>query len=647
MALFFPELSVCNGRMTRGEKKLAQLLRDNLGDDCLVWYEVVQGKQYKKRYPDFIILQPEQGLLFLEVKDWKLETIKSLDMVSCEILTKSGVKRDLHPLEQARQVAYRSVQWLQENPKLLQTEGAWKGRLVFPYSWGVYFSNITRAQMASIIPQEVFEQLLPQHQIIYKDELPTEINTERLQQRLQGMFDIRFPCELKREQIDAIRWHLFPEVRVSASSGQSTIEFSDDVKFSSAPIEKPAQIAEEAADYPIKQPLPEIMRVMDYEQERLARSLGEGHRVIHGVAGSGKTLILGARCVHLAQALNKPILVLCYNITLAAKLRAFIAAKGLSEDKVQVQHFHGWCSEQCKAFNIKVPYRKENYFDAFVEAVIEALEQGQIPRGQYGAVLIDEGHDFEPEWLRLTTQLVDPAVNSLLLLYDDAQSIYKKRSALEFSLASVGIQAQGRTTVLKLNYRNTEQIMQFAWNLTKNNLQKNNEKSDIPQVAPQSAGATGAPPVVRQFETMDEEITWLVRCLRTWHDERGMAFADMAILYSGGMAGEKMQEALNQANIPCVWLKDGKARKDYRAEDNKIPIMTIHSSKGLEFPTVVLMDASFVPGKKVDDEAITSVMRLLYVGMTRATERLLVSFHRDNELGKALLANSAKELNTN
>ena len=41
-------------------------------------------------------------------------------------------------------------------------------------------------------------------------------------------------------------------------------------------------------------------RVMDLQQEQLARSMGEGHRVIHGVAGSGKTMILGYRAQYLA-----------------------------------------------------------------------------------------------------------------------------------------------------------------------------------------------------------------------------------------------------------------------------------------------------------------------------------------------------------
>jgi len=53
--------------------------------------------------------------------------------------------------------------------------------------------------------------------------------------------------------------------------------------------------------------VPDIVRVMDLQQEQLARSMGEGHRVIHGVAGSSKTMILGYRAQYLAQALaNKP-----------------------------------------------------------------------------------------------------------------------------------------------------------------------------------------------------------------------------------------------------------------------------------------------------------------------------------------------------
>ncbi|MEN1932891.1 AAA family ATPase [Escherichia coli] len=69
---------------------------------------------------------------------------------------------------------------------------------------------------------------------------------------------------------------------------------------------------------------PTIISISDIQQEQLAGSMRDGHRIIHGVAGSGKTLILYHRCQELAKKNDseKPILVICYNITLAKKLRS-------------------------------------------------------------------------------------------------------------------------------------------------------------------------------------------------------------------------------------------------------------------------------------------------------------------------------------
>jgi hypothetical protein len=77
-----------------------------------------------------------------------------------------------------------------------------------------------------------------------------------------------------------------------------------------------------------------------------------------------------------------------------------------------------------------------------------ALHTGRLPGGQYTALLIDEAHDFEDAWLRIASRMVSPATNSLLVLYDDAQSIYQHKRR-KFNFASVGIEARGRTSILK------------------------------------------------------------------------------------------------------------------------------------------------------------------------------------------------------
>src|SRR5262249_2330503 len=147
---------------------------------------------------------------------------------------------------------------------------------------------------------------------------------------------------------------------------------------------------------------------------------------------------------------------------LAARLEQLAASRGLGH-RVTVRNFHRWCLEQITLYHVQKPADGEEFFPRLVTCVQEAVERGQIPRGQYGAVLIDEGHDFEADWLTLITQMIDPGSNSLLLLYDDAQSIYAKKRPAGFSFRRVGVQAQGRTTILRVNYRNTDDIQRYAY----------------------------------------------------------------------------------------------------------------------------------------------------------------------------------------
>ena len=108
----------------------------------------------------------------------------------------------------------------------------------------------------------------------------------------------------------------------------------------------------------------------------------------------------------------------------------------------------------------KISRTSAPFFAAMVDEMVRAVDAGLVPTGQYDAVLIDEAHDFEPAWLRLAARMVSPATKSLFIVYDNAQSIYGKRKTPVWS--QLGIEAKGRTTVMKLNYRNTNEICTFA-----------------------------------------------------------------------------------------------------------------------------------------------------------------------------------------
>jgi hypothetical protein len=602
MATLIPSLSTCVSRMTQGERRLAERLEQKLDDDYLVWYDVPVGP--KQAHPDFVVLHPRRGLLVLEVKDWRLETIRQVNRQTWEILPGGQPKNVINPIEQARHYAHQVVDALSRDRQLVADDGRGKGSLAFPWSYGVVFTHITRRQFQAA----ELDQAIDGHRVVCADEMTESSEPEAFQSRLWGMFPTSIRGVLTLPQIDRIRWTLFPEVRVSTQSGLFP---EDDPELES---------------------VPDIIRVMDLQQEQLARSLGQGHRVIHGVAGSGKTMILSYRAEQLARGnVGKPILVLCYNEPLAVKLASVISAKGL-DGRVLVRNFHKWCRQQLVAFDQPIPPQGPALFDQMVDNVIRGVERRQIPSGQYQAVLIDEGHDFQPEWLKLVTQMVDPATNSLLLLYDDAQSIYERKRSRQFSFKSVGIQAQGRTTILKINYRNTRQVLQTA-NMIAADLLKGEDHDDdgIPLLHPISCGRDGHPPVVIRLPSLRDEVRKIADLLSAAH-EQGFAWGDMAIICRKYAVMEECARVLRQRALPHQ-LRKGSGSFDPRQDT--IKILTMHVSKGLEFPVVALPGVGQMPeeGENEADEA-----RLFYVAATRATHSLFITVSGAGAFGARLTA---------
>ncbi len=605
MAIFPQGLSQIDQRCTAGERRLLHQLKRCLEDDYLVWHDIPIGP--KARQPDFVILSPRWGVLLLEVKDWRLSTVAGATRDTVDLRLARGPTTVAHPLRQARDYALELVDLMQRDPALVHAHGPFAGRLLFPYGWGVVLASLRRAEVQG----SDFHSLFPPARTLLRDELDEDaIDAAAFQRRLWGMFTVSYPHTLSLPQRDRVRWHLFPELRLRP---QAALDFGD-----GAPAAPP--------------PLPDLMQVMDLQQEQVARTLGEGHRVIHGAAGSGKTMILIYRAQYLAAAATaeQPILVLCFNRMLASRIQHQLQQRGVDE-RVQVRTFHSWCQDLARTYQLAVPagLKGDAYFSALAQAVERAVERGRVPGGQYLALLIDEAHDFHDTWLRIAGRMVNPASNSLLVLYDDAQSIYQGQRR-KFNFASVGIEARGRTSILRMNYRNTAEVLSVAMHCAQTLLEGEGPprgEDELPLVQPASAGRRGALPVLVTARHAGEEAALLAERVAAAL-AAGVAPDDIAILCRTKAMMKPIEAALARRRIPLQSM-NALAFRRFDWGRPSVKLLTLHSAKGLEFALVIVAGLQSLP---LGDEPLQDAVRLLYVAMTRATRELVLSAHGPSPL---------------
>lgn len=130
MAVLIPAMGACVGRMTPGERRLAERLEQKLEDDYMLWYDVPIGP--KQTHPDFVVIHPRRGILILETKDWRLETVQEATKQAWTLIVDGRPKVVINPAAQARHCAIQVVNALERDQQLIHGEGPHQGKLAFP-----------------------------------------------------------------------------------------------------------------------------------------------------------------------------------------------------------------------------------------------------------------------------------------------------------------------------------------------------------------------------------------------------------------------------------------------------------------------------------------------------------------------------------
>lgn len=429
---------------------------------------------------------------------------------------------------------------------------------------------------------------------------------------------------------------LLPRLRVYPGEAPRMEQLPSPPRAPPPPPPPPVELGGEIAGARTAQPL------FTHEQVSLfERRFDDGHHLVRGVAGSGKTYVLAnwvAR--YLLEHQEAEVLVSFFNRALAP-----LVDKLLTEALQQRAK-----PEQVRALREQVTVRHVG--------TLRRMEPGS-----FDAVFVDEAQDMDAAGLaRLYGLAREHAladgrrVRCFHLFMDDSQNVYGQVpiDALKEQLPE-GLSFRGRTRVLKETFRATKDILDVAFNVVLDPLRQHGtgdpgmrEYMKVSELAReglvllpeetleglfrvQSTERGGVLPQARQFASTNGEARWVAGEVARLIREEGVAPGD--ILVVAPVMPATFTDALGRAGVRAEAYggKGGRDVADFRVSGvDHVRATTVFSCKGHECPVVFFCGLEaldniegWMSGARQrnarENERIRRAM--FYVGATRAMKR--------------------------
>ena len=415
MAKLFPTLTPAEIQ-NPGERTVARALVEHLPNRVEVfhgfnWLTRSSAGTIQEGECDFVLLDANHGLLFVEVKGGSL-LFDGRQWVRIVRGEERLLNKD--PFSQAQRGMYDIVDLVKDQ------FGRAGENLPFTYGFAVAFPD---CRFDGQVPPSIQRELI--------------LDAARLRQvedsvrRIFRSFNRPAHRALTDRNVESVRAALFPKYRL----------------------------------------IPVMWRKIEDQEERLQRMTDDQQRIldilanqttaaIQGVAGSGKTILALAKAQAIARA-GARTLFLCYNRPLKDWLRNAVPES--FGDSLVIENYHGLTDVLCKEAGVPLwemgdTNSREFWNDLAPEALMQACEL-LGPAHKFDAVVVDEGQDFrELWWASLESVFRDPDDKGCYyVFYDPNQNLYVERSSLPPEL--------GAPYELPENCRNTVRIAEHCASL--------------------------------------------------------------------------------------------------------------------------------------------------------------------------------------
>lgn len=582
--------------------------------------------------PDIVILDPHSGLHVIEVKGIDVDQVRSvLAGGAIEIAYASGVSRK-DPSRQAKQAMFDIKDAASRH---------FQGELHTPFQSWVAFPRVGRNDW-----EHRFGEAVPNRSdVLFMEDLESSNLKERMQ--CEGIERLE-KFELKRCPTQQLQ-------SVMAAFGDSEV-LRPEPRQDSKPPEgtKGEALAESLAEH----------RKLTEQQQRLtSRVWDDGPRLLRGVAGSGKTIVLATQAARMIERLHdkeadlfdsgekpQPVLAVCFNRSLVPfiRQRIEIAYKQRTDDvlpsgSIVVTHLNsllyllsqrGYCKYR-RVEDVRDLGERTSQYLSDLDTV--GGEHGKrLAEGLFHCVYVDEGQDFHELEFSLLLKLCQRAKNAqprMFVFYDDAQNLYGRQRP---TWSDLGLELRGRSVVMDECFRNTRQIVEPAFNLllgvhaddpqsvkTRSfaDTQTLKEKGLIEfrdrHIVVHFSNREGQPVALTSNDTERDEETRVANLCSKLIEEDGLLPQDILVLTSKRHRATEIATAISEKLGEDQVLRPyEETEKDGLAiQSGKISVSTVASAKGYDAPFVIVASLN-------EFSEDVSGRASLYVACTRAREWL-------------------------
>lgn len=231
-------------------------------------------------------------------------------------------------------------------------------------------------------------------------------------------------------------------------------------------------------------------------------------------------------------------------------------------------------------------------------------------------VFIDEAQDLTAVELQFMKEI---SANGVVVVGDQQQMIYR----LGGSYLRAGIDIRGKTQILKVNYRNTDQICKLSE--IYRGLDGEVDDNDLGMG---EAFRLGPAPELFTANTTKSLYENVGRRIEFFLSQLNYEPENLAIIAPTNGILEAMAKFLTRNGVKSCTVNDKKF--DFETSEG-VRLSTMHSAKGLEFPVVFLVVPEMsLKNDKAPAVSVAIARNLIYVSLTRAMDNLQVFVLENN-----------------